>query len=153
MGIGWIVLLICHLVGGVLFFSVNAVALRIFSRVKLHDAFEASNTKDLTDNLVQDAENRIWTCILYRLALNICILLLLLAGFSAGRPNPQITDYLFAFIIAMAIFLVFSLAVPHAWAKYAGEKVISRTYRSLMFFATVAWPVLCILKFTDGIVR
>ncbi len=53
----------------------------------------------------------------------------------------------------MAIFLVFSLAIPHAWAKYASEKIISRTYKLLTFFATVVSPILCIPRFTDAVVR
>ena len=38
---GWAVLLICFLAGGTLFFSTNAFALRIFSIVKLQEAFRA----------------------------------------------------------------------------------------------------------------
>jgi CBS domain containing-hemolysin-like protein len=155
---GWAVLLICLLAGGTLFFSVNTIALRTFSRIRLHDAFKTANSdrtlKNLTDHLVENAEKLVLTCSLYRLIFNMCILLLLLAAFAANRPNAlQITDYLLTFVIAMAIFSVFSLAIPHAWAKYAGEKILSRTYKMLMLFATVAWPILYIWKFTDGFVR
>jgi CBS domain containing-hemolysin-like protein len=45
------------------------------------------------------------------------------------------------------------LAIPHAWAKYAGEKVLSRTYKVLLFFAIIASPVLYIWKLIDGLVR
>jgi CBS domain containing-hemolysin-like protein len=62
-------------------------------------------------------------------------------------------DYVFAFIIAMAIFSVFGLAVPHAWAKYAGEKVLSRTYKLLMLFERLAWPILYVLRVYDTFVR
>ena len=43
--IGWSVLLICLFAGGTLFFSVNVVALRTFSYVKLQEAFKAVNKK------------------------------------------------------------------------------------------------------------
>jgi len=152
--VGWSVLLICLLAGGTLFFSVNVIALRIFSRIKLQDAFKAANKENLTDSLVENAEKLILTCSLYRLIFNMCILLLLLASLSTARSgNPQISDYVLTFIIAMAIFSLFGLAIPHAWAKYAGEKILSRTYKLLILFASVAWPILYVWKFTDGLVR
>ncbi|MBA7628511.1 hypothetical protein ES703_35999 [subsurface metagenome] len=152
--IGWIVLLIFLLTGGALFFSVNAIALRTFSRVKLQNAFKAANKEDLTDGLVKNAEKLILACSLYRLILNMCVLLLLLAVFARLRNGPpQFIDYILTFIIAAAIFSIFTLAIPHAWAKYAGEKILGRTYRLLTFCTAIASPVLYILRIYDGFVR
>ncbi|MHC4158156.1 MAG: hypothetical protein ACYSSO_03665 [Planctomycetota bacterium] len=142
-----IVLLTCFLAAAALFFSVNALALRTLSRSKLQDAFEAADRKrppkrkkqhlptpdELTDNLVENSEKLILVCSVYRLIFNTCILLLLLAAFAAAHQGIQLTDYLLTFIIAAAIFSIFSLAVPHAWAKYAGEKILSKTHKLLMF--------------------
>ena len=155
--IGW-ALVICLLAGGTLFFSVNAIALRTFSRVKLQEAFKATtkkaNPEDLTERLVENAEELILACSLYRLIFNMCILLLLVTIFATlNRTNLTISVYLLAFVIAMAIFSVFSLAIPHAWAKYAGEKILSRTYNLLMLFVIVVSPVLYIFKLYDGFVR
>ena len=41
--ISWAVAAICFLIAGALFFSVNTVALRIFSRVKLLEALKEAN--------------------------------------------------------------------------------------------------------------
>jgi CBS domain containing-hemolysin-like protein len=156
--IGWVVLLICFLAGGTLFFSVNTIALRIFSRIKLQDAFKSINSvtapEKLVDKLVESADELILTCSLYRLVFNMCILLLLVAVFSSAHPaGLQITDYILTFIIAAAIFSVFGVAIPDAWAKYAGEKILSRTCRLLMFFERLAWPVLCVFRVYDSFVR
>ena len=154
MSLGWVILLICLLAGGALFFSVNAAALRIFSLAKLQDALKAANRENLADNLVENAEKLILTCSLYRLIANCCILLLLLDIFAATHEGgPQLSDYLLTFIIATAIFSIFSLAIPHAWAKYAGEKVLSQTYKMLMLSATIAWPILYVFQLYDGFVR
>jgi putative hemolysin len=158
---GWAVLLICLLAGGSLFFSVNAVALRIFSQVKLQEAFKATTKKedsrDLTERLMEKEEDLILTCSLYRLIFNMCILLVLVALFTHhGEPSYKgsyVVDYLLASVIAFGIFSVFSLAIPHAWAKYAGEKILSRTYRILVLFAFITSPVLYIFKLYDGFVR
>jgi len=48
---GLAVLLICFLAGGTLFFSVNAIALRTFSHVKLQEAFKRANKKTKPEEL------------------------------------------------------------------------------------------------------
>jgi putative hemolysin len=158
---GWAVLLIFFLAGGTLFFSVNSVALRIFSQVKLQEAFKAAvkkeDSKILTERFLEKEEDLIFTCSLYRLIFNMCILMAMIAFFTR-RSDPEQTwryaaDYFLAFIISLTIFLVFSLAIPHAWAKYAGEKILSRTYRIIMLFAFIASPILYIFKLYDGFVR
>ena len=150
--------MICLLAGGTLFFSVNTAALRIFSLVKLQEAFKAANKKespeDLAGGLARDSERLVLACSLYRLIFNMCILLLLLSIFATLRQgHPQAGDYLATFVIASVIFSIFSLAIPHAWAKYAGEKILSRTYKLLVFFAALAWPVLYVFRLYDGFVR
>jgi len=153
-----IVLLICICAGAALFFSVNAYALRTFSRVKLLDAFKRTNAPDRpeerAERMVNDSEKLILSCSLYQLIFGTCILLLLLRLFANIRGGViQPVDYLLTFLIGAAIFSVFSLAVPHAWAKYAGEKILCKTHRLLGFFAAVARPVVWMLGFCDGLVK
>ncbi|UCE99663.1 MAG: HlyC/CorC family transporter [Planctomycetota bacterium] len=162
-----IVLVICLLAASTLFFSVNGIALRSFSRTKLQDAFETANKKrtpkrkkghlqtpdDLVDSLVENSEKLILSCSVYRLIFNTCILLLLLAAFETAHQGIQVADYLLTFIIAAAIFSIFSLAIPHAWAKYAGEKILSRTHKLLMAFSTLVSPILYIFKLYDSLVK
>jgi len=152
--VGWVMLIICILSVGALFFSAISMALRTFSHVKLQEALRRINKESFTEKFVDNAERFILTCSLYQLLFNICILLLLFAIFVKLRQGSlQVTDYLLAFIIATIIFSLFSVAVPHAWAKYAGEKILSRTYRLLMFLTFVASAFFYIWKFIDGFVR
>ena len=159
--VGWAVLLMCLLAGGTLFFSVNAVALRTFSLVKLQEAFKAAkknaDSKDLAERLGENTERLILTCSLFGLIFNMCILLLLVSVFvDPGQAKSRFefaADSAFAFGVATVLFSIFSLAIPHAWAKYAGEKILSRTHRLLAFFALIASPALYIFKLYDGVVR
>ena len=152
--IGWAVLLICALSAGTLFFSVNGVALRIFSRSKLHDAFKAAHREKLTNRFVERSEKLIWTCSVYRLICNMGILLCMLIIFTRLRQNGgQTSDYVFSFVAALAIFLVFGVAVPQALAKYTGEKILSKTYGLLAFASTLILPVLLIIQSYDGFIR
>ena len=72
---------------------------------------------------------------------------------SLHEKGPGISDYLLTFIIATVIFSIFSLATPHAWAKYAGEKILSRTYKLLMLSATMALPILYVFGLYDGLIK
>jgi CBS domain containing-hemolysin-like protein len=155
--IGWAVLLICLFVGATLFFSVHAIALRIYSRLRLQEAFKAANGEEQphrVEALAENADRLILTCSFFRLVFNIGSLLLLVALISAWQgPELAWSHYVAAFLVALAIFSVFSLAIPHAWAKHAGEVLLSRTYGLLMFFAMLASPALYLLQLYDGFIR
>jgi putative hemolysin len=138
-----------------MFFSASIVALRTFSRGKLQDAFEAVHRKQLADKLVENNNLLIWTCFICRLICNVSILLLLLFAVTRGRQTITTASFILVFVIAAPIFLIFGHAIPHAWAKHAGEKFLSHTYKLLMFFALIVRPIIYVfdLRLYDGLVR
>jgi len=144
--VGWLVLLICLFTGLSLFFSLNNLALRTFSRLKLQEAFKTANKETLVDNFVENVEKLILTCSLFTLLANITILLVLFALLATK-------SYILVFIIALLIFAIFTLTIPHAWAKHTGEKILSRTHRLLELFAYIAAPALFLFRIHDGLVR
>lgn len=156
--IGWTVLLVCFLAGGTLFFSVNAFALRIFSRTKLLGVLKAAggraDAEAIADKIADGAEKLFLTCSLALLLCNIGILLLLFALFAGlHKAGLSADDYVLTFVITAVVFSIFGVAVPLAWAKYAGEEVIARTYGLLLFCAALCCPVLYLCGFIDGLVR
>ncbi len=154
--IGWAVLLICLFVGATSFFSVNANALRVFSRLRLQEAFKTANGEERperVERVVENADRLILACAFYRLVFNIGALLMMVALMGALHTELNLAAYAVAFVVSLAIFSVFSLAIPYAWAKYAGEKLISHTYWILAGFAAIASPILHILQLYDGFVR
>jgi CBS domain containing-hemolysin-like protein len=137
-----------------LFFSANTVALRSFSRLKLREAFDSEDRGERVEKVAANSEKLILTCTLYRLVCNILALLLLLVLFTKLKKDiPMVVDYIVILAAAIVVFVIFGLTLPHAWAKYAGEKIISRTYGFLMFLSTVSWPVLPVYRITDRFVR
>ncbi|RKY12448.1 MAG: hemolysin [Planctomycetota bacterium] len=144
--VGWLVLLICICAGGALFFSLNNLALRTFSRVKLQEAFKAANKEAVVDDFIGNVEKLILTSSLFRVIANIGIVLGLFALLAEK-------SYILTFVIALLILAVFTLAIPHSWAKHSGEKVLPRTYKLLEVFAYVATPVLVVFRIHDGLVR
>jgi putative hemolysin len=154
--VGWAVLWTCLFVGATSFFSACANALRMFSRLRLQEEFKAANGEErpqLVERIAGNADKLILTCAFYRLVFNIGALLLLVALLSEWRGTLDAATYLLVFVISLAIFSVFSLAIPYAWARYAGEKLISRTYGALIVFALLATPILYLLQLYDGFVR
>jgi putative hemolysin len=154
--IAWAVLLICLFVGATSFFSVNANALRVFSRLKLQEAFKTASGEERperVDKVAENADRLILACAFYRLVFNIGALLLMVALMEALHTELNATAYGIAFVVSLAIFSVFSLAIPYAWAKYAGEKLISRTYWILFAFTAIVSPILYVLQLYDGFVR
>jgi len=154
--IGWAVLLIGLLVGATSFFSACANALRMFSRMRLQEAFTTADGEErphLVEQVVENTDKLALACAFYRLVFNMGALLLMVAVLSVLHQELNVVSYVLAFIISLAIFSVFSLAIPYAWAKYAGEKLISRTYQVLAVFTFLAAPVLYILQIYDGFVR
>ncbi len=152
--VGWSLLIVLLLTGGASFFSVNTIALRIFSRVKLQDAFKAANKDTLIEVFLENVENLILSCSLYRMIFNLSILLAMISLFASKKEGVLfLADYILIFVIALVVFSIFSLAIPHAWAKYAGEKLLARTFKILTAFAYIAAPVIALFKLYDGLVR
>ncbi|MBN1796235.1 MAG: HlyC/CorC family transporter [Sedimentisphaerales bacterium] len=152
--IGWTILGICVLAFGTCFFSVAAIALRIFSPARLHDAFKHAKKASQADKLIKNSEKIILACSCYRLIFTICIIMLLLWLFSAAPEHAlDFIDYLLSFIVSLAVFSIFSLIVPHACAKYAGEKILCKSYLTLRFFTTLLWPALYVFGFYDRLIK
>lgn len=154
--IGGAVLLICLFAGATLFFSVNAITLRTFSLVRLQEAFQRTSGDDAdrrVERLVENADKLALTCAFCRLLFNLGGLLLLVALLSRLREPVHAVTYVLAFVVALGIFSVFSLAIPDALAKYAGERVLSRTYGILIVCSILAAPIVYALQLYDGFVR
>jgi len=160
--IGSMVLLICFFCGVTLFFSVNSASLRVFSHSKLKHIFKTANNRgkhslspeEFGVFFENNSERFILTCSFYRLIFNIVIVLLLVAVFEAASGGRlEALDYLWILLIAALLFSIFSLAIPHAWAKYGGEQILIRTYRLLIFLAWLSCPALYVFNLYDGFVK
>jgi CBS domain containing-hemolysin-like protein len=72
---------------------------------------------------------------------------------DGSKGRGEYGDYLAVFITTSVIYSVFSLAIPHAWAKYAGEKILSYAYIILFPVVRLTWPVLYMFQWYDRFVR
>lgn len=144
--VGWLIVAVCTLTGVSLFFTLNSLALRTLSRIKLQEAFKNVNKEEMLDVFLANSEKLIFTCSLFRIVANITVLLIL-------TELLLTRGYILIFLVAVVLLATFSLTIPYSWAKYTGEKVLVRTHRLLTAFVILASPFLYILKFHDTLVR
>ena len=133
--LAWSILWICILAGTSLFFSLSTISLRTLSLVKLQEAFKAIGKEQQADCLVENCEQLILTCRFFGLIANIGLILVLVDTLISK-------GYIVTFIAAAVMLELFCVAIPHAWAKYTGEILLSRTYRVLNLLRCLATPVL-----------
>jgi CBS domain containing-hemolysin-like protein len=128
-----------------MFFSLNSIALRTFSLLKLQEAFKARHKEQLLESFIENSEKITLACSLIAAIANIAVLALLVLLAVKG--------HLAVFVVAIVIFTFLSLAVPHSWAKYAGEKILAATHRFLVAVTYIASPVLQLLALHDTLTR
>jgi len=144
--VGSSILLLCILTLTSLFFTLNSQSLRSFSRVKLQEAFKKAGREDRIETLIANAEKLAITCSSLRVFCNAGIIFILALLVTEGR-------YVVAFVAGLVILEVFTLIVPHAWAKHAGEYVLPRTYPVLRVVMFLFKPLLAIFDLHDRLVR
>jgi len=151
--VGWSAVWLMVFSLAAMFFSLNSLALQIFSRVKLQDAFKDAGKEQLADKLFSNSEKLAVTCSFFRIIFNVCILFALLRLVAGLNGGFDLRGSLVAFVLALLLYLIFDVAIPGAWAKYKGEKILVHTYGLLLVFSVLAYPIPLILKAHDIIVR
>ena len=152
----WIVLTMISLVGSC-FFSVHLIALRTFSRAKLLDEYKKIGRNGEGDRMVDHFVSRVerlilccsWYLVIFRTLTVIVILMLCYGAF----PRYPFLDMLCALCVSLVLMWILSVAIPHAWAKYAGEALLSRTGSFLGVISMPLGPILRLQTLYDGLIR
>jgi putative hemolysin len=144
--VGWSILLLLVLTPASLFFTMNNLALQSFSRMRLQEAFENAGRQNRFDQFVRHEESLAVTTGTLRLFCNVGIIFTI--AFLLSQRH-----FLLAFAVAAAVLEVFSLIIPHAWAKHAGESILPYTYPILLGCSYVLKPLLFVHQWHDRLVR
>ena len=149
----WVVLILALLATLCsLAFATLTYSLRDLSRVRLAEALERRGRSRLLDATISRVNELVLATAIARLLGNTLILLCVLYlferwGFDTGA------QYGLAVLVAGSLSLLFSVAVPHALARYSGDSIVAATagflqaYRALMMFVTVP------MRWVDDLVR
>ncbi len=137
------------------YLSVAHLALRHAAWVKLEEAFDEQGRPERTEILRQRLSHFISTCATLRLLTNLILLITVIYHFTQA-PAPEssrIGSYVTAFLVSALILMVFSVAVPHAWAQYAGTSLLVKSYPVLRVLELLFRPINVVLHLTDPIIR
>ncbi len=134
------------------YFGAATFALRRLSRVRLAKVLERRNREPWLDWITERAVDFMMAAATIRLLANIGLILLTMALFEGHIANPML-HYLLVLLVAGGVILLFGLAIADAWAKYAGEELITTTWLVLQICRLILKPVIVVLKLTDEIVR
>lgn len=144
--VGLSLLLLCIFTPLLLFFTLNGLALRSFSRMKLQEAFRDAGREHMVHDFLNHLEELILTCGLFRIVLNTGTIFILINLLKQRH-------FILTFVVTVLLLELCGLLIPHAWAKHAGEFMLPRTYPWLRVVLVVIRPLLVIFHLHDRLVK
>lgn len=124
-----------------LFFSSLTYAMREFARGRLEEALARRGKSRWYEPTVEQSNDLIVTTAVGRLVSNLLVLIAVLHLFHHTQISPAV-QYFLAVLITAVLSMFFSVAIPHALSRHAGEGVIAafvefiHTWRKLLLPAT-----------------
>lgn len=130
------------------------VALRCASRVRLLERLERMGRPPelLTRLMDHQTELVIATSTVRICAIALAVLLAARVVGILPTASPW-RAYLAAFLMPLILILIAGVAVPNAWARYAGDAFLVRSIHVLLALRWVLYPLVAFLHLFDGLVR
>jgi len=132
------------------------LALRHISWVKLEEAFSDTGTAARIQIIRDRQANLLFSTATMRLLANLGVLVCVVGYFVTSREvenNRMFVPLLAAFAVSVFILSIFSVAIPHAWAKYAGTGLLVYCYPAIWFLEWVGWPLTTVFFWIDPLVK
>jgi len=140
------------LLGVTLFFSAANFALKGFSRIKLEEMLSSRGKLALLERLQDNLHKILLTCAVIRTSANLA-LVLIITWFVRTEEGLLPGDLFQAFGVSILLLSIFSVAIPHAWAKYASEPFLATTLPFLQLVGFALYPVLAAMHGIDVFIR
>ncbi|HSW45497.1 MAG TPA: hemolysin family protein, partial [Phycisphaerae bacterium] len=129
------------------------VALRHFSRAHLAERLEAAERDRLLNRLVDWRDDLIFCSSVVRVCAMLALVLLITHVLETGPIAEPVRQYAVIFATALLTLLIVGVAIPNAWARYAGHGFLVHTLPALIVLRHALWPLLVIEHLADGLVR
>ncbi len=137
---------------GSLLFSTLAYAFRSMSRVVLEEQLVSSGRAANLDAILSARHDLALTSAILRVLSNAVLAILVCYYFTAQLSGPVEVAVL-AVMVTTALLLVFSVAVPQAWARHAGELLVARSWPLVRVLYTLLYPLVLPMHWVDEVVR
>jgi len=135
-----------------LVFSTLTYSLRDLSRARLGDYLDRHHRSYLVEPTVQRVGELVFVTAVGRLLANTLIVLAAVWICQNTIANMALRD-LAIFLLAAAVSLVFSVALPQALTKYAGDVIVGASAGTLRVLRVALIPVTWVMHLTDRFVR
>ena len=134
-------------------FSTLNLALRLPSRARIAERFERSGRASTFEAFVAVRLQYMLATAVLRSIATLATLLIALHFVGAADATADAWDVTVACITALVFVLIFGVAIPNAWAKYAGESLIVRVLPLLAGVRLLCYPIIVLLEVFDPLVR
>ena len=152
MPLAWALAAMCIGAAASLVFSTLTYSLRELSRARLSDYLERHHRPHLLEPIIDHQADLVFVTAVWRLLANTLIALATV-WICQQLISSLIARDLTIFFIAAAITLVFSVALPQALTKYAGDKLVGAAAGMLRVVRIMTKPVNWIMHLSDEFVR
>ena len=129
------------------------LALRLPSRVRIAEHFERTGQGDLFEAFVVVRPQYLLATAVLRSLVTLLLLVVALSYIDPEDSSSRHMGVAMACAGALLIVLVFGVAIPNAWAKYAGESLLVRVLPLLSGLRLLFYPVIIFLELFDPLVR
>ncbi len=150
---GWLIWLAAGLLVLVLLSTAAGLTLRLPSRARLVERMERQGRKGELDHLLEHRMELLLATATLRAGALLSFALVILEGLHRSTAEFTFATYLWTFVIALLGVLVFGIAMPSAWAKYAGESLLIASLPVLHGLRYVLYPLVAPLLALDWLVR
>jgi putative hemolysin len=134
------------------FFALTGYALRASRRAELEAVFIGEKGKRRLDRLNRHLSALRLMMSLLRSLANITLVVAMVGAFGVSLSAPG-HDLLAPMAIAIGLIAVLGVAIPHAWAEAAGERILLTTLGPIMVLRYLLWPILFVMQAFDLPIR
>ena len=136
-----------------LFSSTIGLALRWPSRARIGDLLSKTGREEELRRLIEALPQLSLANGVLRSGAVIGVVLMMVALTGRWGLQSAVARYGVPFVFSWGLILVFGVAIPGAWARYAGETLLAAVLPVLHFLRIVLRPLVAFLRLFDELVR
>ncbi|MCH7884956.1 MAG: DUF21 domain-containing protein, partial [Planctomycetes bacterium] len=129
------------------------LSLRLPSRVRMAEQLQRAGRNNGMEELVAARARYMLVTAVIRSGAVVGLFVAVLYDLGLAGREQGLFDTTMACLLAWVLVLVFGVAIPHAWSKYAGEWLVVRLLPLLAVLRWVGYPLIVLLELFDPLVR
>jgi len=129
------------------------ITLRRPLRSRLEQRLRSRGRADLIERLESARHDLTLCAAMLRTASTLALVMVVLRVFAILWPLAPLAQYGFAFLALFVMLLVFGIAAPSAWSKYAGESLLTALLPTMLAVIILFRPLIAVVSLIDDLVR